>query len=125
MPYANTHSLLLGNNHLVNLDTCPDENFKYLLQRLSEDIVFIMNELKVDNVEMMILKTILLFDPGKLLNFGFKLQTLLLFFIDAKKLNDVTKVTQIRDFVFLVLSQYCKVNSSHDPSRFAKLRIFG
>lgn len=49
----------------MNLDTCPDENFKYLLQRLSQDILFIMHELNVDRTEMAILKAILLFDPGK------------------------------------------------------------
>ena len=59
MPYVNSNSLLLGNNHLVNLETCPDENFKYLLQRLSQDIV-----LNVDRIEMALLKAILLFDPG-------------------------------------------------------------
>ncbi len=64
LPYVNSNSLLLGNNHLVNLETCPDENFKYLLQRLSQDIVFIMHELNVDRVEMALLKAILLFDPG-------------------------------------------------------------
>lgn len=46
---------------------------------------------------------------------------MLIYFSDAKKLNDVAKVTVARDFVCLALSQYCKVNSVHDPSRFAKL----
>ncbi len=36
-------------------------------------------------------------------------------------MSDIEKVTAARDEVCLALSQYCKVNSLNDPSRFAKL----
>lgn len=62
IPYND--SLLLANSCLVNIETCQDENFKYLLQRLSQDIVFIMRELKVNRTELAILKAIVLYDPG-------------------------------------------------------------
>ena len=101
IPYQD--ALLLGNGQLYKIDLCQDENFKYLLQRLSQDIVCIMRELKINRIELACLKAILLFDP------------------DAKSLQQVEHVTQVRDQVCLALSQYCKYNHPHDPSRFAKL----
>jgi hypothetical protein len=59
-------SLVLGNGQIYKADKCPDENLKYLLQRLSQDIIIVMRDLEIDQVEYAFLKCILLFDPGKL-----------------------------------------------------------
>ena len=67
IPYKD--ALLLGNGNLFLIEQCQDENFRYLLQRLSQDIVFIMRDLNVNKVEVACLKGILLFDPGKFDNF--------------------------------------------------------
>lgn len=57
-------SLLLSSGQLVRINACPDENLRYLLERLSSDVINVMKELKIDNIEMACLKAILLFDPG-------------------------------------------------------------
>ena len=57
--------MVLGNGQLYKADKCPDENLKYLLQRLSQDIIIVMRDLEIDQVEYAFLKCILLFDPGK------------------------------------------------------------
>nr|ASL70517.1 nuclear receptor [Brachionus rotundiformis] len=97
-------SLLLSNGQLVRISACPDENLRYLLERLSSDVISVMKELKIDNVEMACLKTILLFDP------------------DAKGLKNNSKISEIRDWICIILSKYCKRPSCQDdPTRFPKL----
>lgn len=59
-----SESLLLSNGQLVRINSCPDENLRYLLERLANDIMSVMKDLKIDNIEMACLKCILLFDPG-------------------------------------------------------------
>lgn len=63
IPYSD--ALLLANGHLFRPQTCPDENLKYLFQRLSQDIIEVMRDLKIDQIEFACLKCIILFDPGK------------------------------------------------------------
>lgn len=44
------------------------------------------------------------------------------FLIEAKNLKNTAKVGEIRDWICVVLSKYCKrENYSDDPTRFAKL----
>jgi len=102
IPYA--ESLLLANGHLFRINSCPDENLRYLLERLCHDVISVMKDLKIDPIEIACLKCIQLFDP------------------DAKNLKNSAKVAEIRDWICLILSKYCKRdNYSDDPIRFAKL----
>ncbi|RNA44373.1 Retinoic acid receptor RXR [Brachionus plicatilis] len=97
-------SLLLSNGQLVRISACPDENLRYLLERLSSDVISVMKELKLDSVEMACLKAILLFDP------------------DAKGLKNSSKIGEIRDWICIILSKYCRRPSfQEDPTRFPKL----
>lgn len=47
-------------------DDSSDENLKFLVERLIEDIINVMKDLEIDRVELSLLKLILLFDSGKL-----------------------------------------------------------
>nr|ASL70559.1 nuclear receptor [Brachionus calyciflorus] len=97
-------SLVLTNGQMVRINACPDENLRYLLERLASDIIGVIKELKVDSVEMACLKCILLFDP------------------DAKGLKNTSKVSELRDWICIILSKYCKRPScQEDPTRFPKL----
>ena len=62
MPYEN--SILTAIGSLYRIETCKDENLAYLFERLSNDIISIMRELRIDTVEIALLKCIILFDPG-------------------------------------------------------------
>lgn len=97
-------SLLLSNGQLVRINTCPDENLRYLLERLSSDVIGVMKDLKIDHVEMACLKCILLFDP------------------DAKGLKNSAKIAELRDWICIILSKYCKrPYFLEDTTRFPKL----
>lgn len=101
IPYND--SLLLANGHLFKPETCPDENLKFILERLTQDLISVMAELNIDQTELACLKSILLFDP------------------DAKSLKNSSKVTDIRDWICSLLCKYCK--RSDDQSRFSKLLL--
>lgn len=57
-------SLLMSNGHLFKVQTCQDENLKYILERLTYDIISVLIELNIDQIELTFLKAIILFDPG-------------------------------------------------------------
>ena len=61
--------LHLANGRIFDPTECTDENLKYLINRLQEEIIIIFRELEVDRIELALLKVIILFDPGK--NFFF------------------------------------------------------
>ncbi len=54
----------MSNGHLFKVQTCQDENLKYILERLTYDIISVMIELNIDQIELTFLKAIILFDPG-------------------------------------------------------------
>ena len=54
----------MSNGHLFKVQTCKDENLKYILERLTYDIISVMIELNIDQIELTFLKAIILFDPG-------------------------------------------------------------
>jgi len=101
MPYND--SLLMANGHLFKAQSCPDENLKYIMERLTQDVITVMTELNIDQIELTCLKAILLFDP------------------DAKSLKNSAKVTEIRDWICCLLSKYSK--RIEDGSRFSKLLL--
>jgi retinoid X receptor alpha len=100
-------ALLLANGHLFRPSSCTDENLKYLFQRLSEDIIEVMRDLKIDQIEFACLKCIILFDP------------------ESKNLKDRAKIDDLRDWICVILSKYCRRSQiqhlNEDSSRFAKL----
>lgn len=57
--------LHLANGYMFDPSSCTDENLKYLVDRLQEDIISIFKDLEVDRIELALLKAIILFDPGK------------------------------------------------------------
>ena len=63
MPF--NESLLMANGHLFKVQSCPDENLKYILERLTQDMIPVVSELNIDLYELTCLKAIVLFDPGK------------------------------------------------------------
>lgn len=104
IPYED--ALLLANGYLFKIESCQEENLKYLLQRLNQDIVSVIRDLKLDIIELACLKCIMLFDP------------------EANQLKNPTPVLEIRDWICVILSKYCnkrRLNVNEDPTRFAKL----
>ena len=59
-------ALLLATGQTFSADKLQDENLKYLVERLIEDIVNMLKDLDIDRVELALLKLIILFDSGKL-----------------------------------------------------------
>ena len=45
MPYND--SLLMANGHLFKAQSCPDENLKYIMERLTQDVITVMTELNM------------------------------------------------------------------------------
>ena len=62
VPYDET--LVLSNGKCFKIDSVEDDNMKYLWQRLREDVISVIRDLKIDRTELACLKCILLFDPG-------------------------------------------------------------
>jgi len=102
MPFSD--SLLMANGHLFKVQSCPDENLKYMLERLAQDIIPVMSELNIDQYELACLKAIILFDP------------------EAKNLKNSAKVNEIRDWICVLLNKYTK-RALDDPTRFSKLLL--
>jgi len=97
-------SLVLSNGSLFDTELCTDEAFKFSLQRLKNDIISSMKGLNIDRTELACLKLIILFDT------------------DAKNLKDIDKISDMRDWMCMVLSKYCEREAcGDDPTRFAKL----
>lgn len=98
--------LHLANGRIFDPTECTDENLKYLINRLQEEIIIIFRELEVDRIELALLKVIILFDP------------------EAKNLKNVAKINEIREFAWLLLSKYCRRDQFYDdPTRFANLLL--
>lgn len=97
--------LLASGNIFHSSQKDMDENLKYLVDRLIEDIVNLIKDLDIDRVELALLKLMLLFDSNA-------------------TLNDSSKVNEIRDSICVTLSKYCRRDQfSSDPTRFAKLLL--
>lgn len=104
IPYDET--LHLANGYIFTIDSCKDESLKYLINRLSEDIINIMRNLEIDRVELALLKLIMLFDT------------------DAKNIKDNIKINEMRDSICATLEKYSRRDQFiNDPSRFAKLLL--
>ena len=62
LPYSK--GIIAFNGILVRPSSISDEIISYLYERLSFDIVSVMRDLKIDMIELALLKSIFLFDPG-------------------------------------------------------------
>ena len=102
MPY--TDAILTSTGYFFRLSTCSDESLAYLFERFSQDVVSVMRDLKIDLIEIALLKALFLFDP------------------EAKNLKNVAKVAEAREWVCQILTKYCKRPFfEEDPIRYPKL----
>ncbi|GFS70500.1 retinoic acid receptor RXR [Nephila pilipes] len=97
--------IVFANGRIVHRMSAISEGVGSIYDRLLQELVSKMRELKVDKTELGCLKTIILFNP------------------EAKHLKSVQEVSNLRDKVYTALEEYCRQNYPNQPSRFPKLLL--
>lgn len=97
--------IVFANGRIVNRQNAIIEGVGNVYDRLLQELVSKMRELKVDKVELGCLKAIILFNP------------------EAKNLKSVQEVSNLRDKVYTALEEYCRQKNSNESSRFSKLLL--
>ncbi|XP_055942383.1 retinoic acid receptor RXR-alpha-B-like isoform X1 [Argiope bruennichi] len=97
--------IMFATGHVVYRNNAINEGVGNIYDRLLQELVAKMRELKVDKTELGCLKTIILFNP------------------EAKGLKSVNEVNNLRDKVYTALEDYCKQHYPMQGSRFSKLLL--
>ncbi|GFY77040.1 retinoic acid receptor RXR [Trichonephila inaurata madagascariensis] len=97
--------IVFANGRIVNRLNAINQGVGGIYDRLLQELVSKMRELRVDKAELGCLKAIILFNP------------------EAKNLKAVQEVSNLRDKVYTVLEEYCRQRNSNESSRFSKLLL--
>ncbi|GFW74266.1 retinoic acid receptor RXR-alpha [Trichonephila clavipes] len=97
--------IVFANGRIVNRLNAINQGVGGIYDRLLQELVSKMRELRVDRAELGCLKAIILFNP------------------EAKNLKAVQEVSNLRDKVYTVLEEYCRQKNSNESSRFSKLLL--
>jgi len=97
--------LVLANGVIVKRETAHEAGMGSVYDRILIELVRKMTDLSMDKTELGFLRCIVLYN------------------IDAKNLNESSKVEQLRERVYASLEDYVRSNHPSDSGRFAKLLL--
>ncbi|XP_038063675.1 retinoic acid receptor RXR-alpha-B-like isoform X3 [Patiria miniata] len=97
--------ILLATGLHVHRNSAHHAGVGTIFDRVLTELVAKMREMKMDKTELGCLRAIVLFNP------------------DAKNLNSVQKVEELREKVYASLEEYCRMQYPDEPGRFAKLLL--
>nr|ABS70715.1 retinoid X receptor a isoform [Nucella lapillus] len=100
-----TDGILLATGLHVHRSSAHQAGVGTIFDRVLTELVAKMREMKMDKTELGCLRAIVLFNP------------------DAKGLQAVQEVEQLREKVYASLEEYCKQRYPDEPGRFAKLLL--
>nr|BAJ76723.1 retinoid X receptor isoform 2 [Reishia clavigera] len=100
-----TDGILLATGLHVHRSSAHQAGVGTIFDRVLTELVAKMREMKMDKTELGCLRAIVLFNP------------------DAKGLQSVQEVEQLREKVYASLEEYCKQRYPDEPGRFAKLLL--
>ncbi|XP_076347613.1 retinoic acid receptor RXR-like isoform X1 [Tachypleus tridentatus] len=97
--------IVLGTGLVIHQSSAHSAGIGPIFDRVLNELVAKMRELKMNKIELGCLRAIILFNP------------------DAKGLTMTSYVETLREKVYAALEEYCKKNSPKQPGRFAKLLL--
>nr|QJG66094.1 retinoid X receptor [Megathiris detruncata] len=97
--------ILLATGLHVHRSSAHQAGVGTIFDRVLTELVAKMREMKMDKTELGCLRAIVLFNP------------------DAKNLQSVPEVEQLREKVYATLEEYCRNQYPDEPGRFAKLLL--
>ncbi|CAG0883442.1 unnamed protein product [Cyprideis torosa] len=98
-------SLVLASGLLVHRNSAHSAGVGAIFDRVLSELVAKMREMKMDQAELGMLRVVILFCP------------------EAKGLRNMEQVEALRDKVFAIMEDYCRMHHPEEVGRFAKLLL--